>query len=201
MKELVLATKNEGKVREIIAILNRLELSIKVLSLKDLPGAPDVVEDGATFYENASKKAQAIMEFSGLATLADDSGLEVDALGGAPGIYSSRFSGAGATDESNRVKLLRNLEGIPTESRKARFRCVVALSEPGKGILIAEGICRGEIGYEPQGNGGFGYDPIFILPQYGKTFAQISEELKNQISHRAMAIEELFRKYKAGLQE
>ena len=196
MREMILATRNEGKRRELIALLEELSIPVKVLSLREFPDAPHVIEDGATFYDNAVKKAQEIMEFTGLMTLADDSGLEVDALGGAPGVFSSRFSGEDATDETNRIKLLEALKGVPEQARTARFRCVVALSDPNGGIVTADGVCEGRIGYEPKGDGGFGYDPIFVLPEFGKTFSELPEEVKNKISHRSNAMRALFRKYR-----
>ena len=195
MREMILATRNEGKKKELVALLKALSIPVKVSSLRDFPDAPRVIEDGATFYDNAVKKAREIMAFTGLMTLADDSGLEVDALGGAPGVFSSRFSGEDATDETNRIKLLEVLQGVPEQSRNARFRCVVALAEPSGRILTADGVCEGIIGYEPKGDGGFGYDPIFIVPELGKTFSELPEEVKNRISHRSNAMRALFRKY------
>lgn len=199
VSEILLATRNEGKRKELVDILQELLIPVKVLSLTDFPDAPQVVEDGTTFYENAVKKAKEIMKFSGLLTLADDSGLEVYALGGAPGVFSSRFAGEGASDEANRLKLLKVMEGVPEEARGARFKCVVALAEPEGRVWTAEGVCEGKIGYGPRGEGGFGYDPLFILPQFGKTFAELPNEVKNRISHRAKAMKALFREYMKNL--
>jgi XTP/dITP diphosphohydrolase len=186
---LVLATRNQGKIREIEKTLDLPLLEIR--SLQDFPDLPEVVEDGRTFLENAFKKAQACTQATGRPALADDSGLEVDCLNGAPGIYSARFSGAEATDEANNRKLLSLLEGIPEERRTARFVCriVLYLSE-GKWIQT-EGLCPGIIAPRPQGEHGFGYDPIFYLPEFNKTMAEIPLEEKNRISHRAQALRKI----------
>ena len=186
---LVLATRNQGKIREIEKTLDLPLLEIR--SLQDFPDLPEVVEDGRTFLENAFKKAQACAQATGRPALADDSGLEVDCLNGAPGIYSARFSGAEATDEANNRKLLSLLEGIPEERRTARFVCriVLYLSE-GKWIQT-EGFCPGIIAPRPQGEHGFGYDPIFYLPEFNKTMAEIPLEEKNRISHRAQALRKI----------
>ncbi|MEQ9618766.1 MAG: XTP/dITP diphosphatase [Deltaproteobacteria bacterium] len=183
MKEVVLATRNSGKVREFSGLLQGI--FAKVISLSDLDSPPEVTEDGATFRENALKKARAIAQFSGRAALADDSGLEVDALGGEPGVYSARYAGENASDEDNILKLLRELNGI--DDRKARFVCCLALVTPEGGETVVEGTCEGVILTEPRGEGGFGYDPVFFLPEYGKAMAEIPPGLKNEISHRARA--------------
>jgi XTP/dITP diphosphohydrolase len=149
----------------------------------------DVQERGSSFAEIASQKAVAYTRASGLPSLADDSGLEVDALDGAPGIYTARYAGPGASDEDRYRKLLRALEGTPLEQRTARFRCAVALAHPGGQVCVAEGKCEGLVALEPQGKQGFGYDPVFYLPDYARTMAQLPAELKNQISHRARAIQ------------
>ncbi len=184
--KLILATKNQGKVRELRELLQ--DLGIEVSSLQDVEGLPEVIEDGDSFFENAMKKARTIAEATGLMALADDSGLEVDALGGGPGVRSARFSGPGATDESNNQKLLEMLEGVPPEGRGARFRCVMVLYHPSGKWLATEGACEGLIGTSPRGTKGFGYDPVFFLPDRGKTMAELDLEEKNRISHRGKAL-------------
>lgn len=187
IKEVVLATGNQGKVREFSKLLKGVFEN--VISLKDLDSPPEVIEDGVTFSDNALKKAREIAEYSGKLSLADDSGLEVDALNGEPGIYSARYSGPGATDKTNIEKLLNEL-GDNTK-RKARFVCVLALVDPNGEEIVVEGFCEGEIITKPRGESGFGYDPIFYLPQFEKTMAEIDPELKNQISHRSEALSKL----------
>mgnify|MGYP001373082993 CR=1 FL=1 len=187
--EIVLATGNKGKIREFSGLLEGV--FGRIISLNDLESPPEVVEDGATFRENALKKARAIAAYSGKPALADDSGLAVDALGGSPGVYSARYAGEGATDRDNIAKLLTELGGI--ENRSASFVCVLALVAPGGEEITAEGKCEGVIITEPRGEGGFGYDPVFYLPEYGKTMAEIPPELKNRISHRARAAEALIK--------
>jgi len=189
--KLVIASNNKGKVTEIKQIL--APFFPHIYSLKDLGMKVEIVEDGQTFEENAIKKARTVMELCGYPVLADDSGLEVDALNGQPGVYSARFAGEHANDDENNRKLLRLLEGIPYEKRKARFRCSTALCFPGRQpkIILSQGSCHGIIGFAPKGSGGFGYDPLFIVPEYGLTFAELSPEIKNQISHRSKALLEL----------
>ncbi|MEW6143892.1 MAG: XTP/dITP diphosphatase [Thermodesulfobacteriota bacterium] len=194
INEIVLATSNKGKIREFAGLLEGV--FGRIISLNDLESPPDVAEDGMTFSENAIKKARAIAAYSGLPALADDSGLAVDALGGRPGVYSARYAGEGATDRDNIRKLLTELRGA--EDRKARFVCVLALVTPDGKETVAEGSCEGIIIDEPRGKGGFGYDPVFFLPEYGKTMAEISPELKNKISHRARASEALIKLLKEG---
>lgn len=184
--KIVLATQNAGKVRELQAIL--ADLPVEVMSLADFPDLPEVVEDGQTFAENAIKKAKTICEAAGLLAVADDSGLEVDYLEGAPGIYSARFAGPGKSDLDNNLKLLGLLHDLPKERRTARFRCVIAVAVPKGGVYTAEGSCEGIIGYDMQGDKGFGYDPLFYLPEYDKTFAELDLSLKNTISHRGRAL-------------
>lgn len=183
IEAVVLATRNSGKVREFSRLLEGV--FAEVISLNDLDSPPEVIEDGATFRDNALKKARAIARYSGKPALADDSGLEVDALGGKPGVYSARYAGENASDKDNIIKLLQDLNGV--EKRRARFVCCLALVIPEAGETVVEGICEGVIADQPSGNGGFGYDPVFFLPEYGKTMAEISPELKNRISHRARA--------------
>ncbi|MBI5193171.1 MAG: non-canonical purine NTP pyrophosphatase [Nitrospirae bacterium] len=237
--KIVLATKNRGKIEEIKYILKESGIAdaIEIYSLSDFPDIPDIVEDGATFSENAWKKAETVAGYTGLTAIADDSGLEVDALNGAPGIYSARFAGEKATDSENIKKLLRLMEGVPKEKRGARFVCVIAVavhgvtppplnplpqgegrfgeipppltgdnhnSLPFKGRvrvgmgffsdannILMEGECRGVIFEVERGTSGFGYDPVFIIPEYGKTFAELGAEIKNKISHRAVALNKL----------
>jgi XTP/dITP diphosphohydrolase len=185
----VVATTNRGKLREIEEILAPLGLS--VTSLAAYPGFPEIEEDGATFEENAVKKAQFTAAFTGEIALADDSGLEVDYLGGAPGVRSARFAGEPKNDAANNAKLLRLLAGVPWEKRTARFRCVIAVATPDGAVATAEGTCEGFILTEPRGTGGFGYDPLFYFPEYGKTFAELPPEVKNQVSHRGRALAKL----------
>ena len=184
--KLVVATRNPGKIREIRALLQGL--GYRVLSLEDYPHLPPIEERGETFRENALEKARVAARFTGEMVLADDSGLEVDALGGAPGVKSARFGGEGLTDVDRNLLLLEKLEGVPMEKRTARFRCVMALVTPGGEEYVVEGTCEGYIALEPRGEHGFGYDPVFYLPQYGKTMAQLPPEEKNRISHRARAL-------------
>jgi XTP/dITP diphosphohydrolase len=186
---LVLATTNQGKVREIEQALDLRRLDIR--SLRDFPDLPEVVEDGRTFLENAFKKARSCAQATGCPALADDSGLEVDFLSGAPGIQSARFSGAGSTDEANNRKLLSLLEEVPEERRTARFVCQMVLYLPEGHWIQTEGFCRGVIARDPRGEHGFGYDPVFYLPEYRKTMAELPLEEKNRISHRARALEKL----------
>lgn len=184
--KLVLATGNQGKVREIKAILG--DSDIEVYSLKDFPEIGEIVEDGLTFAENAVKKAQAVSAATKMLALADDSGLEVDYLNGAPGIYSARFAGEGKSDADNNAKLLSLLQDVPAAKRTARFRCVIAICTPGGQVYTAEGACEGVIGFTPKGDRGFGYDPLFYLPEYDQTFAELDLDLKNRISHRGQAL-------------
>ncbi len=193
-KQIVLATRNQGKVRE----FNRLfaDLGWEAVSLDAFSDVPEVVEDGETFEANALKKARTISTYLGMAAVGDDSGLEVDALGGRPGVYSARYAGESATDEENWRKLLHELSGVPLEKRTARFRCALALVEPGHEPVMATGHCEGVIVHQPAGTNGFGYDPVFFLPQHMRTMAELSAEEKNRISHRAMAMRDLLEKIK-----
>ncbi len=195
--KILLATRNPGKVREIGAILG--DLDINVVSLADFPDVPEVVEDGTTFFENAYKKAKEVSEATGMMVLSDDSGLEVDALGGRPGVYSARYSGKEGDDAANNAKLLKELEGVPEEKRTARFKCVMVLYHPSGKWISAEGTCEGRIALKPAGSGGFGYDPIFYMEQYGKTMAELPPEEKNRISHRAEALKALKRRLREFL--
>ena len=218
MTTLVIATRNAHKVQEIQAILSG---SIRFLSLKDFPGAPEIIEDAPTFSGNAIRKAAGLAEWlaasqpstlnSPLSTrfvLSDDSGLEVDALNGAPGVHSARFAAlhglgppdsaasSNSSDAANNEKLLRLLKDVPREKRTARFRCVLALAEinPQSAIRnsqLFEGACEGRISFAPSGQGGFGYDPLFIPDGYVESFAELSEDVKNKISHRSKALARL----------
>jgi XTP/dITP diphosphohydrolase len=187
VKKLLVATNNPGKIREYRALLAGLPVTLTFPAEEGL--ALEVAETGQTFEENACIKAAAYVQASGLLTLADDSGLEVDALGGAPGVLSARYAGLGASDADRVTKLLSALNGVPVGMRKARFRCVVAVARPDGPVLAAEGTCEGEIGLAPKGEHGFGYDPVFVVQGYGGlTMAELPPELKNQISHRARAL-------------
>ncbi len=186
MNALVVATGNRGKLAEIRDLL-RNDIQ-RIYSLADFPGLPSVVEDGATFAENAVKKATQIAQAVEMPVLADDSGLVVDALGGEPGVFSARYAGEGATDAENNEKLLRALRDVPEGCRDAAFRCVVALCLPDGSCTTFEGELRGEIGVTFKGGSGFGYDPLFVVPAYGKTLAEMSLDVKNGISHRAQAM-------------
>lgn len=185
-RKLLIATGNPGKLREIRALLN--DLALRLLTPAELGLHIDVAEVGATYAENAALKAAAFARAAGLLTLADDSGLEVEALGGLPGIRSARFAPQpGATDADRRAYLLQRLGGLPRPWR-ARFHCTVALATPRGEVQFAEGHCPGEIIPEERGQNGFGYDPIFWLPELGRTMAQLSDEEKNRLSHRARAV-------------
>jgi len=188
MLRIVLATNNRDKVREIEQIFAIPD--IKLLSLVDFPGAKPVEEDGNTLVENALKKAREISVFTGLPAIADDTGLEVDALGGRPGVYSSRYAGEGATYAQNIEKLLRELTQIPDSQRTARFRCVAAFFSP-KLQMTEEGALKGVILRERRGESGFGYDPIFFLPELNKSLAEMTMDEKNAISHRGQAFRRL----------
>ena len=191
-KRCILATRNQGKIREFQSLFS--DIGLEIISLNDVESAPDVQEDGATFFENAMKKARSMAEHFGLMAISDDSGLEVDALGGRPGIYSARFAGEGATDEENNRKLLREMEGIEPGRRTARFRCVMVAYRPDGAWVKAEGTLEGIITDSPTGDRGFGYDPLFYVPELQKTLAELTTEEKNRISHRARALQKLHQK-------
>ena len=186
MAKLLLASRNQHKIEELQQML--VGLNIEVISLDDVADMPVIEEDGKTFSENASKKARLTAMHTGLLCLADDSGLVVDALGGQPGVYSARFAGEDANDQKNNHKLLQMLQGFDGEKRRARFVCVIAISNPQGKVCTVEGKCEGRIGYEERGTGGFGYDPLFIPEGYNRTFAELAREEKNQISHRGQAL-------------
>ena len=186
MKTFVLASKNKHKAEEIKNILGE---GFEVITQTEAgAGDIEVIEDGATFEENAIKKAEEIMHAVGKPTIADDSGLCVDFLNGAPGVYTARYAGENATDGENIEKLLTALKGVPEEDRGAKFVCVIAVAEAGKETVTFRGECEGRIDFEPKGEGGFGYDPIFYLEKYGATMSEISAETKNSISHRSNAL-------------
>ena len=189
--QIVIATTNQNKLRELKALLKGLD--VQLLSLLDFPDCPAVVEDGESFAENALKKAQTISAHTGLLTIADDSGLEVDYLGGRPGIFSARYAGEGSDDRKNYEKLLQEIKDVAPEKRGARFRCVLAIAAPSGKQRIAEGEYLGLIIAEPRGENGFGYDPVFLDTSSGLTFAEMSSAQKNQISHRARALQELLK--------
>jgi XTP/dITP diphosphohydrolase len=186
-RPLVLATKNKGKISEFRELFGHSEVEIKTLT--DFGPIPPVIEDGETFEENAVKKAQFTARMLGVPALADDSGLTVKALQGAPGVYSARYAGEDANDESNNRKLLKEMAGV--EDRSAKFECVLAIAVPRGPALVYEGTCEGLITERPQGEQGFGYDPLFYYPPLKKTFAQLTRAEKNEVSHRGRAIKEL----------
>lgn len=188
---LVFATRNAGKLRELRELLSGLP-ALELLSLDDFPNAPaELPETGDTFAENAQSKALAALQATGLAALADDSGLEVDALDGRPGVRSARYAGSDATDAERVAKLLQELSAVPDARRSARFRCVIALVTPERPDLaeLREGCCEGTILRAPRGDQGFGYDPVFFVPALGRTFAEVSGSEKHRHSHRGRAMD------------
>lgn len=191
MRDLLIATRNTGKVREFASLLASVPL--RCVSLADVGlGYMDVEETGDTFEANAALKARAYADVSGLLTLADDSGIAVDALNGAPGIYSARYGGPGMTDQNRYQKLLEALAYVPDEARTARFVCVLALAEPGTAVIqYTRGVCEGHIARAPQGANGFGYDPVFIANGYTVSTAELTPEEKDRISHRGRAAAEM----------
>jgi XTP/dITP diphosphohydrolase len=189
MKKLVIATQNRNKFKEMKEALQGVPWEI--LPAFDFPGTPDVAEDGKTLEENSLKKAREVSCFTGLPSLADDTGLFVEALGGQPGIYAARFAGANCTYEDNVKKLLRLLESKPDDCRNACFKTVITLFYPGNSFEQVIGEVEGSIVYEPRGNGGFGYDPIFLPSGYSKVFAEMALEEKNKISHRGKAVQKV----------
>jgi len=186
-KVIVLATRNAGKMKEFQELLQNFPVEIK--SLNDFGPIPEVVEDGATFDDNAYKKASFTAKVLGLPAIADDSGLVVEALGGAPGVRSARYAGENASDGENIAKLLQEMEG--KTDRRAAFECVISIAVPSGPALTYEGRCTGEITAEPRGESGFGYDPVFYCPEYGKTFAELNSQEKNRVSHRGKALQEV----------
>ena len=194
--ELLVATNNAGKVRELSHLLSGAPLRLRLLS--EFGGVAEAEETGTTFAENAVLKARHYSAHAGLLTLSDDSGLVVDALGGAPGVYSARYAGKSATYAERMAKLLGELEATGDLERRARFVCVIAVAEPSTGELLTfEGRCEGRIAREPRGAGGFGYDPVFIPDGHAQTFGELNEEIKQAISHRALAVEAASRRLRA----
>jgi len=189
MDKIIFATANQGKMKEIREILS--DLDIQVLSLKDAGIDVDVVEDGATFEENAIIKAKTIMELTGEAVLADDSGLEIDYLNKEPGIYSARYMGEDTSYRVKNANLIARLKGVPDEERTARFVCAIAAAFPDGRVVTTYGTVEGIIGYEERGNNGFGYDPIFYLPEYQQSTAELTSEKKNAVSHRGRALSDM----------
>ena len=183
--KLLLATNNAGKVKEYRSLLR--SITFELVTPKELGISVDVEEAGTTYEENARLKACTLAKKSGLLTLADDSGIEVDALNGAPGVMSARYAGENASDAERVHYLLSKLEDIPREKRTARFYCLIAIAQPDGQVQYCDGECKGIITFKPQGENGFGYDPIFFFPERGKTMAQLPLEIKNQISHRGRA--------------
>ena len=181
---IVLATKNSGKIKEFQQLLKNFPVEIK--SLSEFGPIPEVEEDGKTFDDNAYKKALFTAKALGLPAISDDSGLVVEALDGAPGVISARYAGENATDKENIDKLLKEMEG--KDNRRAAFECVISIAVPSGPALTYEGRCEGEIAHEPHGTSGFGYDPVFSYPEHNKTFAQLSSDEKNKISHRGKAL-------------
>ena len=184
--DLVLATKNQGKVAEMKRLLGGLD--VRITSLADHPEAPEAVEDGRTFLENARKKARLVAEATGILALADDSGLVVEALGGAPGVRSARYAGRQGDYEANNARLIDEMRDVPDGKRGAAFVCVMVLTEPGGREWHVEGRCEGEIGRELTGTNGFGFDPLFYVSSEGATMAELPMDRKNEISHRGQAL-------------
>lgn len=195
MLKIVLASRNSKKIRELETLLADLSSKVQVLSLDDIGYTDDIVEDGDTFFQNSRIKATVPVRL-GYIGIADDSGLEVDALDGAPGVYSARFSGESATDAKNNEKLLSLLENVPDEKRTARFRTVVTCAFPDGTEFQTEGVCEGSILRAAEGEGGFGYDPLFYYAPLDKTFAALSADEKNAVSHRGKAMREFVKKLK-----
>jgi XTP/dITP diphosphohydrolase len=184
--DILLATNNQGKVQELVKLLG--DLPFNVLSLQDFPEIGEIEEDGETFADNALIKARTAAGISRLLTLADDSGLEVDALQGRPGVHSARFAGEPKDDNANNAKLLELLRDVPSEQRTARFKSVIAVVAPSGEEFLTEGACEGVIGFAPKGTEGFGYDPLFFVIEFDKTFSELTLEEKNSISHRGKAL-------------
>ena len=187
MKELIVASRNKGKVGEIKELL--AGLPFKVSCLSDYPHIPEVIEDGKTYRANALKKAREIARATGKMAMSDDSGIEVKALNNAPGLYSARFAGEGASEKARNRKLFKMLKNVPMHKRQARYRCVIALVNPqGQELGVVQGTCSGYITTKELGSNGFGFDPLFLLKRYNKTFGQLPPSLKAKISHRARAL-------------
>nr|WP_295972796.1 XTP/dITP diphosphatase [uncultured Bacillus sp.] len=189
MLKVIIATKNTGKAREFVKMFAPYHMEVK--TLLDFPEIADIDETGTTFEENAILKAETVSRLLGEMVIADDSGIMVDALDGRPGIFSARYAGEAKDDEANNEKLLEELKSIKKEARTARYYCALALASPDKGTITVNGTCEGVILFERKGSNGFGYDPLFYLPEFKKTMAELSPEEKNQISHRAKALSKL----------
>ena len=189
---ILVATTNAGKLREVRSILSFLP--VQLIGLEAFPGLPEPIEDADTFEGNARLKALHYAKLTGRWTLADDSGLEVDALGGAPGVHSARYAGPQRNDAANNAKLVAELRSIPPHGRTARFRCVVALAAPGRVVATSDGTIEGRILDEPRGTNGFGYDPHFFVPEHGMTTAEMRPEQKNRLSHRGKAVSAMARR-------
>jgi XTP/dITP diphosphohydrolase len=190
----VVATRNQGKLRELVPLFSELDLGFDLVAIDALAPAAELREDGLTFEDNALAKARQAAAATGLPALADDSGLEVDALGGAPGVHSARYAGLGASDAANNAKLLEALRDVAPAGRSARYRCVAAFVDPARGLEVTrEGACEGRLLDAPRGAAGFGYDPLFLVPERGLTMAEIPLEEKNRLSHRAAAFRALAR--------
>ena len=188
----VLATRNRGKLVEIVRLLGERIARARLVTIDELAPTARLDEDGDTFEANALAKARQAAAATGVPAIADDSGLEVDALGGAPGVYSARYAGEPSDDARNNQRLLEALRVVPTDQRGARFRCVAAYVDPARGVeIVRSGVCDGEILRAPRGTLGFGYDPLFLLPRLGKTMAELPVDEKNQLSHRAAAFRAL----------
>lgn len=188
-RNLLIATRNKKKRQELHEILK--DWNIDIITLDDIKGIPEIEEDGSTFVDNAIKKASTVAALSGFITLADDSGLVVDALEGRPGVFSARFAGIDANDEKNNLKLLSMMQGLREEERTARFVCVIAVAEPDGRVQTVQGACEGRIANVASGQGGFGYDPLFIPLGLSQSFAELSDREKNAISHRGKALQEV----------
>lgn len=195
MPRVLLATRNPGKLRELREIT--ADSSLDWQGLDEFPDVPEAVEDGETFADNARRKARHYANHTGCLTLADDSGLEVDALGGAPGVHSARYAGLPRSDDANNRKLLAELADMPPERRTARFRCAMAFARAGEILCEAEGAVEGEIGFDPQGTNGFGYDPLFRIPRLDRTVAELPSDEKHRLSHRGQALRAILPKIEA----
>ena len=186
METVIIASGNQGKLKEFKELMK--DLTVEVKSLKDFPEIGDIEENGTSFAENAYIKAKAVFDVTGCLSIADDSGLEVDALDGAPGIYSARYAGEDKNDAANNEKLLQEMDAVPKEQRGAQFHCAIVAIDKNGNRYDAEGVVRGEILRAPQGENGFGYDPLFYIEEFGRTTAELSMDEKNKISHRGKAV-------------
>ena len=190
--KVVVATRNRGKLRELVPLLSEAGLGFELVTIDDLAPDAELREDGDTFEANSLAKARQAAQATGLPALADDSGLEVDALGGAPGVYSAHYAGPGADDARNNAKLLEALRDVPPPARTARYRCVATYVDPARGLELARaGSCEGQLLAAPRGDSGFGYDPLFLVPGLGLTMAEVPLDQKNRLSHRAAAFRAL----------